>query len=43
MTDLYKEEYQTLWKEVETAMSELNTLETGAILAVAGVFAWLSK
>ena len=41
MTDLYKEEYETLRKEVETAMSELNTLESGALLAAAGIFAWL--
>ena len=36
-----KEEYQTLRKEVETAMSELNTLETAGLVAVAGIFAWL--
>lgn len=41
MSELYKEEYQTLRKEVETAMSELNTLESGALLAVAGIFTWL--
>ena len=41
MADLYKEEYQTLRKEVETAMSELNTLESSALLAVAAIFAWL--
>jgi hypothetical protein len=41
MTDLHKEEYQTLRKEVETAMSELNSLESGALITVAGIFAWL--
>lgn len=41
MAELHKEEYQTLRKEVETAMAELNTLESGALLAVSGIFAWL--
>ncbi|TBW07221.1 hypothetical protein E0E52_12455 [Azotobacter chroococcum] len=41
MADLYKDEYQTLRKEVETAMSELNTLESAALLAVATIFSWL--
>lgn len=41
MNDLYKEEYQTLRKEVETSMVELNTLESTALLAVAAIFAWL--
>lgn len=41
MTDLHKEEYQTIRTEVETAMSELNALESGALLVAASVFAWL--
>ena len=41
MSDLYKEEYQTLRKEVETAMSELNTLEISALGAVSAIFTWL--
>jgi hypothetical protein len=41
MTDLSTEEYQTLRKEVETAMSELNSLESSALFGVAGIFAWL--
>jgi hypothetical protein len=41
MCDFHKEEYQTLRKEVETAMSELNTLESGALVAAATIFVWL--
>ena len=39
--DLMKEEYTTLRKEVETAMSELNSVETQCIYAVAAVVVWL--
>jgi hypothetical protein len=39
--DLMKEEYTTLRKEVETAMSELNSVETQCIYAVTAVIVWL--
>jgi hypothetical protein len=42
MADLYKEEYQTLRKEVEVAMSELNVLESACALSVAAIYAWLA-
>src|SRR5262249_52087670 len=42
MTDLFKEEYQTLRKEVEVAMAELNLLESACLAAVAGIFVWLA-
>ncbi|MFZ4856829.1 MAG: hypothetical protein ACOYL3_10570 [Desulfuromonadaceae bacterium] len=39
--DFMKEEYLTLRREIEAAVSELATLERQCVLATAGIYTWL--